>query len=49
MLFLMPCFTGTVHLNFVLEFVVWLTVLHVHAKNGQEFFTYNFHIPHEYL
>ena len=27
MLFLMPCFTGTVHLNFVLEFVVWLTVL----------------------
>ena len=47
MLFHMPCFTGTVHLNFVLEFVVWLTVLHVHAKNSLH--TIIFHIPHEYL
>ena len=52
MLFLMPCFTGTVHLNFVLEFVVWLTVLHVHAtcvcKNSlHTIFTYHMNTSKE--
>ena len=48
MLFLMPCFTGTVHLNFVLEFAVWLTVLHVYAKNSlHTIFTYHMNTSKE--